>query len=86
MDQWVKNRSANEGDAGLILGSGRPPGKGNGNLFQYSCLENPMNRGAWRATVQRVAKSQTRLSTCTYTHTHINTNSFLFFKSILYNI
>ena len=43
MDQWVKNRSANAGDVGLILGSGRPSGKGNGNLLRYSCLENPMN-------------------------------------------
>ena len=47
---------------GLIPGSGRSPGEGNGNPLQYSCLESPMDRGAWRATVQRVAKSQTRLS------------------------
>ena len=46
MDQRVKNWSADAGDAGSILGSGRPPGKGNGNLLQYSCLENPMNRRA----------------------------------------
>ena len=43
MDQWVKNRSANAGDVGIILVSGRPSGKGNGNLLRYSCLENPMN-------------------------------------------
>ena len=46
----VKNTSANAGDigeAGLIPGSGRSPGKGNGNPFQYYCLENPMDRGAW---------------------------------------
>ena len=47
------------GDVGLILGSGRSPGEGNGNTLQYSCLENPMDRGAWRAIVHGVAKSQT---------------------------
>ena len=49
------------GEADLIPGSGRSPGEGNGTSLQYSCLENPMDRGAWRATVHRVAKSQTRL-------------------------
>ena len=48
-------------DAGLIPGLGRSPGKGHGNPLQYSCLENPMDRGAWQATVPGVAKSQTRL-------------------------
>ena len=48
----VKNPPSNMGDAGSILGSGRSPGEGNGNPLQYSCLENPMDRGAWRATVQ----------------------------------
>ena len=60
----VKNPPANAGnikDVGLIPGSGRSPGGGHGNPLQYSCLENPMDRGAWRATVYRVAKSQTRL-------------------------
>ena len=60
----VKNPSANVGDmrdAGLIPGSGRSPGGGHGNPLQYSCLENPVDRGAWWATVHRVAKSQTRL-------------------------
>ena len=47
------------GDAGSIPGSGRSPGGGYGNPLQYSCLENPMDRGAWQATVHRVAKSQT---------------------------
>ena len=51
------------GDTGLIPGSGRSPGEGTGNLFQYSCLKNPTDRGAWRATAQRVASSQTWLST-----------------------
>ena len=48
-------------DAGSIPGSGRPPKGGNGNPLQYSCLENPMDRGAWWATVHRVTKSQTLL-------------------------
>ena len=54
----VKNSSANAGDRGLISGSGRHHGGGNGNPLQYSCLENSMDRGAWQATVQGVAKSQ----------------------------
>ena len=58
----VKNPSANAGDVGLIPGSGRSPGEGNGNWLQYSCLDNPMDRGAWRATVHGVAKSHTQLS------------------------
>ena len=49
------------GDAGLISGLGRSPGGGHDNPLQYSCLENPMDRGAWQATVHRVAKSQTLL-------------------------
>ena len=55
----VKNLPANAEDvrnAGSVLGLGRSPGKGNGNPLQYSCLEDPMDRGAWRATVQRVAQ------------------------------
>ena len=55
----VKNPPANAGDVGLIPGSGRSPGEGNGIPLQYSCLENPMDRGAWRATVHRVAQRQT---------------------------
>ena len=51
-----KNLSANVGDSGLIPGSGRPPGEGNGNPLQYSCLGNPVDRGAWRAIVHGVAK------------------------------
>ena len=60
----VKNLPANAGDArdvGWIPGLGRSPGGGNGNVSQYSCLEKPMDRGAWWAIVHRVAKSQTRL-------------------------
>ena len=53
----VKNLSAcNAGDPGSILGSGNSPGEGNGNLHQYSCLENPTDRGAWWATVYVVVK------------------------------
>ena len=61
----VKNPPANAGrarDAGLILGLGRPPGEGNGSSHQYSCLGNPMDRGALWATVHGVAKSWTLLS------------------------
>ena len=60
----VKNPPANAGDIrdmGSIPGLKRSPGVGNGNPLQYSCLENSMDRGAWRAMVHRVAKSQTRL-------------------------
>ena len=52
----VKNLPANAGDAGLILGSGRSPGEGNGNPCQYSCWENLMDAGAWQATVHGVTK------------------------------
>ena len=58
----VKNLSANAGDirdAGSIPGSGRSSGGGHGNPLKYSCLENTMDRGAWWATVRRVAKSET---------------------------
>ena len=61
----VKNLPANAGDArdtGFISESGRSPGGGNGNPLQYSCLENPMNKGAWWATVHGVTKNWTRLS------------------------
>ena len=53
----VKNLPANAGDEGSIPGSGRSPGEGNGNPLQYSCLGNPMDRGAWWATVRGVAES-----------------------------
>ena len=49
-------------DVGSILGSGRSPGEGNGNLLQYSCLENPVDRGAWWAIVHGVIYSRTRLN------------------------
>ena len=62
----IKNLPASTGDigdAGSIPGSERSSGGGNGNPLQYSCLENPMDRGAWWATVHRIAKSWTQLST-----------------------
>ena len=63
----VKNLPANVGDAGSIPGAGRFLRVGNGNLLQYSCLRNPMDKGTWQATVHGVAKSWTRLSN---EHTH----------------
>ena len=54
-----KESACNVGDLGSIPGSGRSPGGGNGNPLQYSCLENSVDRGAWKATVHSVAKSQT---------------------------
>ena len=57
-----KASACHAGDLGLIPGSGRSPGKGNGNPLQHSCLGNPIDSGAWRATVHGVAKSQTTLT------------------------
>ena len=70
MGSVVKNLPANARDADSILGWGRSPGEGNGNPLQYSCLGNPVDRGAWQATAYGVAKSQTRLSDSTTT-THL---------------
>ena len=68
----VKASAWNAGDPGSIPVSGRSPGERNGNPLQSSCLENPMNRGAWWATVHGVEKSRTRLSDFTFTfHTYI---------------
>ena len=62
-DSSADNESAcSAGDIGSIPGSGRSLGEGNGHPLQYSCLENSMDRGAWRPTVHGVAKSQTQLS------------------------
>ena len=58
----VKNLPAMQETGGLIPGSGISPGEGNGNPLQYSCLENPMDGGAWWATVHGISKSWTRLS------------------------
>jgi len=57
-----KESACNAGDSGLIPGLGRSPGDANGNPPQYFCLGNPMDRGAWRAVVHGVSKSQTHLS------------------------
>ena len=54
--QLVKNLPAYAGDLGSIPGLGRSPGEGNGNSLQYSCLENPMGRGTWQATVHRITR------------------------------
>ena len=58
----VKNSLANSGDVGLITGSGRSPGEEHGNQLQFSCLENPIDRGTWEATVYEVTKSWTQIS------------------------
>ena len=72
----VKNPPAKAGDIrdeGLIPGSGRAPGGGHGNPLQHSCLENPMARGAWRATVRAFTKSWTGLSDLAHaTHTALS--------------
>ena len=71
--QWLSGKefTCNAGDPGLIPGSERPFGGGQSYPLQYSCLENPMDRGAWRATVYRVAKSWTRVSMHAYAYTEI---------------
>ena len=66
LPQWLSGKESacnagDTGDMGSILGLGRSPGGGHGNPLQYSCLENPMDRGVWQPTVYRVAKSQTQL-------------------------
>ena len=61
-----KEYSCNPGDPGSIPGSGRSPGEGTGNLLQYSCLGNPMDRGAWWATVRRVTESDMAEQLSTY--------------------
>ena len=70
-----KTSAYNVGDPGSIPGLGRSPGEGNGNPLQYSCLENPMDGGAWLATVHGVAKSRIRLSDFTITIIMTSANS-----------
>ena len=75
-ETWVvKNFPANAGDLGLIPGSGRSPRVGHDNPSQYSCLENPMDRGAWQATDHRVEKSQIGLRQLGIHSTHTYTTS-----------
>ena len=69
--QTVKASAYKAGDPGSIPGSGRSSGEGNGTPLQYSCLENPMDGGAWQATVRGVAKSRTQLSNLTTTTIYI---------------
>ena len=68
MAQWVKNQTAMQEicarDTGSIPGSGRSPGGGNGNPLQYSCLENPIDRGPWQAADHEVAESDMTEHTC----------------------
>ena len=63
---FPEDSACNARDLGSTPESGRSPGEGNGYPLQYSCLENPMDRGAWLASVHGVAKSQTQLSMYTY--------------------
>ena len=85
----VNNLPASAGiirDTGSVRRSGRSPGGGHGNPLQYSCLENPMDRGAWWATVHGVAKSWTwlkQLSTHTCTCAHTNTYTHTYFMSFM---
>ena len=74
----VKNLLGNAGDLGLISGLGRSPGEGNGNPFQYSCLENPMDRKIWWATYSSWDHKELDTNeelTHTYTHTHTHTHT-----------
>ena len=71
-----KHPPANARDTGSVPGLGRSPGEGNSSPYQYSCLENSMDRGAWPAIFHEVAKSQTQLNNLyTHTHTHTHTHS-----------
>ena len=74
-----KESACNAGYLGLISGLGRSPGEGNGNPLQYSCLGNPMDRGAWQPTVHGVAKSQTWLEWLIF---HYTLEPFAFYKNV----
>ena len=81
----VKNQPSNAGDvrdSGLIPGSGRTPGGGHGHPLQYSCLDDPMDRGAWRAMVHKVRKSQTQLKWLS-THALLKNTEALSFNSAI---
>ena len=86
----VKNLPANAGDKGSITGLGRSPGGGLGNPLQYSCLENPMDRGAWWPTVHGVTDSWTQLKQLSmymqYIYIYIYTHTHNTYKTYIYNI
>ena len=83
MGWWgIKVSACNAGDLGLIPGLGKSLGEGDGNPLQYSCLENPMDGGAWWATVHGVAKSWTRLSDFTHSLSHPLPRSFVTFGQL----
>ena len=71
----VKNLPASAGDVGSIPGSGRSPRVGNGNLLQYSCLENSMDRGAWWAICSPWGCKELEMIECVYTHTNMYTHT-----------
>ena len=75
----VKNPPASAGDVGLLPGLGRPPGEGNGNPLQYSCLEKSMDRGTWWATACGVTKSWTRRNV----HTHTQSIEMFYSSEVL---
>ena len=80
----VKNPPAGAGNAGLISGLERSPGEGHGTSVQYSCLENSMDRGTWRASVHGVSKSRMRLSNFTFTfHFHVLEKEMATHSSVL---
>ena len=84
----VKNPSGNSGDprdSGPIPELGRSPGVGNGTLLQYSCLENSMGRGAWRATVHRVVELDTTERLSTQHRAHIPCQFYIFFYSVCHS-
>ena len=81
----VINPPANSGDGCSVPGSGRSPGGGNGSLLQYSCLENPMDRRTWWATVHGVAKSDTQQHTADAAIMTLNIPSLLFFFNLFWN-
>ena len=72
-----KESACNAGDPGLIPGSGRSPGEGDGYPLQFSCLENPMDRGAWWATVHGACKKSNMTKQLTHTNTHTDVGAYI---------